>query len=224
MVGMLVNIAVSFNRNMWVGLGVGLLLMLVLSGPLVRRRLAAAIAVIAVLLAILPSQLGSEEKLTPLIKRGTSLTNPESLQAESSLKSRANETDIAIDVALDHPVIGIGPGVDFNVSFIEATGGGNWVRVPQLFLHNQYLYLMLIAGIPALAAFLVYLLSCLSWAWHWRTRTPEMSAWGVGLFSIMLSSFVAIYFSATDMVFALALLTGAIFVTRNDREGAEGVG
>lgn len=219
--GMFVNIAVSFNRNMWVGLTVGLVLMLLLAGPQVRRRLVGGLAAAAVLfLLILPSQLGSEEKLTPLVKRGTSLTNPESLRAEASLQSRENETEVAWDVALDNPLIGIGPGVDFGVSFIEATGGGGWVRVPQLFLHNQYLYLMLIAGIPALAAFLAYLLASLRLAWAWRLRTPESAAWGVGLASIMLSAFVAIYFSAADMVFAISLLTGAIFVTRSDREEA----
>lgn len=95
-----------------------------------------------------------------------------------------------------------------------------WVRVSQLFLHNQYLYLMLIAGLPALLAFMAFLLASLRSAWSWRTRTPETAAWGVGLASIMLSSIVAIYFSASEMIFAICLLTAAIYVARSEPEEA----
>jgi len=216
--GMFVNIVVSFNRNMWVGLVIGLLVMLVLAGPQVRRRLIAAIGVIAFAIVVLGSQFGSDSRISPLVERGTSLGDPESLEAESSLQTREIETDVAWNVARQNPLIGIGPGVDFGVSFFEATTGGVWVRVSQLFLHNQYLYLMLIAGLPALIAFLAYLLTSLWVAWSWRTRTPESAAWGVGIASIMLSAIVAIYFSAPDMIFGIALLTAAIYAARRDLE------
>jgi O-antigen ligase len=222
LVGMGINIALSFNRNMWLGLAIGLLMMLALSGPLVRRRLLGALAVLALAIVVIGTRPGPESKLTPLIARGTSLTNSESLFAESSLQSRANETEIAWNVALHHPVTGIGPGVEFGVAFFEATAQGVWVRVPQLFLHNQYLYLMLIGGIPALVAFLVFLLTGLRAAWAFRTRTPETAALGVGLASIMASAVVAIYFSVPDMAFAISLLAGAIFAARNvPQEAAE---
>jgi O-Antigen ligase len=214
--GMLANIAVSFNRNMWIGLAIGVLLMLILSGSLVRRRLAGALVAIGVAIALLASQLGQETQLNPLIERGTTLTDTESLLTESSLQSRQNETDVAWDVAVTNPLIGIGPGVGFGVSFFEATAQGVWVRVPQLFLHNQYLYVMLIAGIPALIALLVYLFTCLKAAYARRSRTPESAALGVGLIGIMLSAFVAIYFSASDMVFTIALITGALYAAHSN--------
>src|SRR5262249_30079727 len=143
--------------------------------------------------------------------RGTSLTNSEQLFAEASLQSRENETEVAWKVAKANALTGIGPGVEFGVSFFEATAPGVWTVVPQLFLHNQYIYLMLVGGIPLLLFFLVYLLSSLRFAWLKRFRTPESAALGVGLLTIMLSSIVAIYFAAPDMVFSIALLTGAIY-------------
>ena len=216
--GMSVSILLSFNRNMWVGLAIGLLLMIVLSGSLVRRRLVGALGVIVVAIALLASQLGSDSRISPLVERGTSLTDPQSLQAESSLQSRENETEVAWEVARENPLIGIGPGVEFGASFFEATAQGVWVRVPQFFLHNQYLYLILIAGFPALIAFLAYLLVSLRDAWSRRLRTPETAAWGVGLASIMLSAIVAIYFSASDMIFGIALLTAAIYAARRELE------
>jgi O-antigen ligase len=218
--GMFVNIIVSFNRNMWVGLVLGLLVMLVLSGPQVRRRLVVALGVIAIAIGLLGSQLGSDSRISPLVERGTSLGDTESLEAESSLQTREIETEVAWDVARENLLIGIGPGVDFGVSFFEATPGGVWVRVSQFFLHNQYLYLMLIAGLPALIAFLGYLLTSLWGAWSWRMRTPETAALGVGLASIMLSSIVAIYFSAPDMIIAISLLTAAIYAARRDLEAS----
>ena len=53
-----------------------------------------------------------------------------------------------------------------------------------------------------------------------------MTAWGVGLLSIVLSAIVAIYFSAPEMIFGIALLSGAIYSTRhgtpNGLHGSEG--
>ncbi len=224
-VGMGANIAISFNRNMWIGILIGLLAMLVLSGPIIRRRLAVVLGVIALGIVLIGAQPGPESKLQPLIARGTSLTNRESLLAEASLKSREDETEVAWNVAKGNLLIGIGPGVEFGVSFFEATAQGVWVKVPQYFLHNQYLYLLLITGIPGVLAFLAYLFTGLREAFAFRTRSPEQSAWGVGLLSIMLSAIVAIYFSAPEMIFAIALLSGAIYSTRRtalaERSGPE---
>ncbi|HEY7255621.1 MAG TPA: O-antigen ligase family protein [Solirubrobacterales bacterium] len=213
LVGMAVDILVSFNRNMWIGVVIGLLAMLALSGPMVRRRLMGALAVLAFLIVVIGTQPGPESKLSPLVARGTSLTNSEELFASASLQSRADETEVAWNVVKANPLAGVGPGVEFGVSFFEATAPGVWTVVPQLFLHNQYIYLMLVGGVPLLLFFMVYLLTSLRFAWWRRFRTPESAAWGVGLLSIMLSSIVAIYFAAPDMVFSIALLTGAIYAS-----------
>lgn len=68
--GMFVNIAVSFNRNMWVGLSLGLLAMVLLSGPQVRRRLIAAIAAVGIAIALVATQGGSDSRFAPLVERG----------------------------------------------------------------------------------------------------------------------------------------------------------
>lgn len=221
-VGMSLNIVVSFNRNMWIGIVIGLPVLLALAGPQVRRRLAGTLAVAAFALVLIGAQPGPESKLSPLIARGTTLTNRGSLLAEASIQSRENETEIAWGVAKRNLLTGIGPGVQFGAEFFEATAQGVWVKVPQYFLHNQYLYILLIAGIPALLAFLVFLLASVRSAFARGTRTAESAAWGVGLVSIMLSAIVAIYFSDTDMIFAIALLAGASYSARRTLlEGSE---
>ena len=89
-------------------------------------------------------------------------------------------------------------------------------HVPQLFLHNQYLYLLLSPGIPGLIAFLVFLGTPLHYALRRFPRDPSIIACGVGIATIMISAVVAIYFSVDDMTAIFGLLTGVIVA---DAEG-----
>lgn len=218
LVGMVLAIAISFNRNMWLGLIAGLVLMMVVGGPFVRNRLTAAIAVsIAgiVLLASLGSATDSRV-LDPVVKRGSTLFNPRKVQQSSSLADRGQETRIAWPKAQRHLVTGIGPGVNFGVYNLDFVGPHSVKVEPQLFLHNQYLYLLLICGVPGLLAFLLFLAIPVAQAFRRAPIDPAITACGVGIAMIMISSIVAIYFSVEDMTTVLGLLTGVIVA---DREG-----
>lgn len=206
------GIAVSFNRNMWIGLLVGLALMLLLGGPLVRARLASALAVGAAGIVLLAS-LGSTTEsrvLDPVVKRGATLFNPSQVSTESSLTDREQETRIAWQTAQSNLLLGVGPGAPFGVNNLEFVGPRSILVEPQLFLHNQYLYLLLIGGIPGLAAFLLFLGIPTVRSFTRTPRDPAVLACGVGVAMIMVSSIVAIYFSVEDMTAVLGLLTGAI--------------
>ncbi|HZK15815.1 MAG TPA: O-antigen ligase family protein [Solirubrobacterales bacterium] len=211
-------IAVSFNRNMWIGLVVGLMLMLVLGGPWVRSRLVAAIAIGAAGLALLAS-VGSTtdtEVLEPVVKRGATLFDPRGVSQESSLTEREQETGPAWEAAKRNPLLGVGPGVSFGVYNLQFVGPHSIKLEPQLFLHNQYLYLLLIGGVPGLFAFLAFLGVPLARAVTRLPRDPAITACGVGIAMIMVSSVVAIYFSVEDMTAVLGLLTGIVVA---DSEG-----
>jgi O-antigen ligase len=95
-----------------------------------------------------------------------------------------------------------------------------YILVPQLFLHNQYLYLVLIAGVPGLIAFLFFLLTPLVAVVRRVPRDPAITACGVGIAAIMLSAVVAIYFTVENMTAVLGLLTGVIIADRDDRAAA----
>jgi O-antigen ligase len=210
--GMGLAIAVSFNRNMWLGLIFGLILMMVVGGPFVRSRLAAAIAVSLaglVLLATLGSATDSRV-VEPVVQRGSTLFNPKKVQQSSSLSDRGHEQRIAWPVAQRNLVMGIGPGVDFGVYSFDFVGPHNVKVEPQLFLHNQYLYLLLIVGIPGLVAFLLFLLIPVARTIKRTPTDPAITACGVGIAMIMISSIVAIYFSVADMTAVLGMLVGVI--------------
>lgn len=210
--GMSLAIAISFNRNMWLGLIAGLVLMMVVAGPFVRSRLSAAIAVsIAgiVLLASFGSATDSRV-LEPVVQRGSTLFNPRKVQQSSSLSDREQEQRVAWPKAQRNLVTGIGPGVDFGVYNLDFVGPHSVKVEPQLFLHNQYLYLLLICGIPGLMAFLSFLVVPVVRAFRRAPTDPVITACGVGIVMIMISSIVAIYFSVEDMTTVLGLLAGVI--------------
>jgi O-antigen ligase len=216
-------IAVSFNRNMWLGLVIGAMLMAIFGGTLVRNRMAAGIAVAIAGIAVLMVFGGSSTSgkvVEPLLKRGETILNPAKTEKEDSLQSRAHETSKAWSVARQNLVLGVGAGTEFGVFKEEPINTGSFVigttMTPQLFLHNQYLYLILVAGVPGLIAFLVFLGIPLSHALRREPGDPAITGLGIGLAMIMLSSFVAIYFSTQDMTAVLALLAGVLVA---DMEG-----
>jgi O-antigen ligase len=211
--GMVLNLALSFNRNMWIGTALGLLLLLVVGGTVWRHRLLAAMGITAVGVVLLVAVLGGaapSSAVDPLVQRGTTLLNPQSVGEEDSLLSRANETHFAWIAAKQHAVTGIGAGASYGVSYNQAVGAGRYKRVQQNFLHNQYLYLVLIGGVPAFVLFVAFLLAVLRRAWARPEHSHPLAALGVGLVMLMVSAVVMPYFSVPDMTAAIGLLTGVM--------------
>jgi O-antigen ligase len=225
--GITVSIGLSFNRNMWLGLALGAILMAILGGGLVRTRMAIGGAVLVTGLALLLAA-GSESTETsvvqPIVKRGETILNPGKTEQEDSLQSRSRETEEAWKTARENLVLGIGAGVPFGIELQQPVLSGSFIVavdvVPQLFLHNQYLYLVLIAGVPGLIAFLCFLGMPLLQALRRWPRDPAIAACGVGIALIMISSTVAIYFTVEDMTAVLGLLTGVIVADAQGRAAA----
>jgi len=223
--GMTIAITISFNRNMWLGLIAGMVLMMVVGGPFVRNRLTAAIIVSIAGIALLASFGSATDSrvLEPVVQRGSTLFNPRKVQQSSSLADRGLETRVAWPKAQRNLAIGIGPGVNFGVYNLDFVGPHSVKVEPQLFLHNQYLYLLLICGIPGLAAFILFLLIPVGRAFRRAPTDPAITACGVGIAMIMISAIVAIYFSVEDMTTVLGLLAGVIVADYEGRaaDGAD---
>jgi O-antigen ligase len=215
--GIALDIVVSFNRNMWLGIVIGLVLMAIVGGAMVRNRLATGVAVAVagvVLFIVFGTSSTNNHVVEPILQRGETLFNPSKTSKESSLEERARETKQAWATAQSNLLLGVGTGASFGVISNVPISAGSFIigftQIPQLFLHNQYLYLLLIAGLPGLIAFLVFLGVPLAHAFTRRPRDPPIAALGVGIALIMISSVVAIYFTVDDMTAVLGLLTGVI--------------
>jgi O-antigen ligase len=225
--GMVAAIVLSYNRNMWLGILIGAVLMAVMGGQLVRGRMAIGAIAIAGLLAMVIAFGGhasNEGIVKPLVKRGSTLFHLGKTEKESSLQDRAHENKQAWATAKDNLVIGVGAGTPFGLYDKESIVSGNFsygeTTFPQLFLHNQYLYLILIAGIPGLIAFLVFALVILVEAARRAPRDPAITACAVGLAGILISSVVAIYLTVPDMTGLIGLLAGVIIADRDSRAAA----
>jgi O-antigen ligase len=217
-----IDILLSFNRNMWIGLLLGLGIVLTLAGPHMRQRLLAglALAVTAgVLMFTAVGNSGSSARLDPIVARASSVLTPRQLGEESSLRDRAEETAQAWRVIRAHPLTGVGSGADFGVRFKQEQPDGRWVYKLQLFLHDQWLWLMLIGGIPALLAFLTFLGVVLSKAWSRATRTLSGVALGAGIAMLALSAFVMPYLGQEEFALVVGVVA-AIIVRGHELERA----
>jgi O-antigen ligase len=215
--GIVLNIVFSFNRNMWIGIGVGFVVLLILGGPLVRKRLGIACLVLATAVTFFVMVGGStgKETVQPIVERGETLVNPAKTAHESSVDQRLAETEAAWKTARDNLLFGIGPGVPFGFAIAEAqrTSSGtiySITHLPQLFLHNQYLYLLMITGIPGLLAFLFFLGTPLLNGLRFLRDDLLMLGCAIGIGMIMVSAVVAIYFTVVDMTAVLGLLAGVV--------------
>lgn len=207
-----IGILLSFNRNMWLGLMFGTALVLVLAGLQVRRRLLAgmAIGIAAVVLTFTVASQSSQPQLDPVLARAATLLDPQQVVQENSLLDRAAETAAAWRTFEQHPLGGVGPGADFGVRANLQVTNGVYVTGVQRFVHNQWLWLLLVGGIPALLAFATFLVSVLARAWSLRLGTLSQRALGVGLAMTMLSSFVMISLSVDEFCLALGVVAAVV--------------
>jgi O-antigen ligase len=223
-----VDIALSFNRNMWIGLILGLGVVLVLAGARIRHRLLTGLALGLLAVVLTFTVVGgsnSSARLDPIIARAATVLTPQQVGEESSLRDRARETAQALDVVEEHPLTGVGAGADFGVRFNHEDRTGIWVNKIQLFLHDQWIWLMLIGVVPALLAFLAFLGIVLSKAWSRRTRTLTQVALGAGLVMVMLSAFVMPYLGLHEFGLAIGLVAAVIVrVNELERERRAGLG
>ena len=113
-------------------------------------------------------------------------------------------------------MFGVGAGADFGVRFNHQEAQGVWVYTVQRFLHDQWLWLLLIGGVPALLAYVAFIATILGRAWSRSTRTPSQTALGAGIAMVMLSAFVMPYLGVKE--FCLALGVVAAVVTAHARD------
>jgi O-antigen ligase len=207
---LLLAIVVSFNRNMWVGALLALVVTAVVSPNWVRRRLlirgAPAVGGLSLVAIACVAVIGMGD----LSARAASLLDIGQVTASSSVRDRAYENSFATVTLREHPWAGIGPGTSYGAVLRTPTGG----FAARPFVHNQYLELGVFFGVPAVVLLLLAVGSPLS-ASVWtarKSRSPVpaalASATAASMFAILVSSVVAIYINRPETLAPLAVLMG----------------
>ena len=88
------------------------------------------------------------------------------------------------------------------------------MNTTQRFLHNQWLWLLLVGGVPALVAFAAFLGVVLAKAWG-PGRTLSQTALGAGIAMICLSAFVMPYLGVEEFCLAIGVVAAAIVGPRD---------
>lgn len=194
------GILLSLNRNMMLGLVVGVVVAGIVSKS--RGRLAVGILVSGLIVAGGLAVVTSESRMSSgnaIVQRTMSLADVRGIQ-EGTLEVRTYENRLARKVLGREWLGGIGWGTSYGAT-LPVASGGTYIIVDRPWIHNQYYSMWLRAGIVGLAALLVAL--GLSY-WHAvrQLRHPQAGseAWMAGgavaaLTALMASATVGLYFS-----------------------------
>jgi hypothetical protein len=197
----LTGVILSLNRNMLLGLALGLCVAALLARP--KHRFVVMVATLGIMLsgfALLAqsSSVGSD----PVVSRIASITDYSGLKKQT-LNDRYYENAIALQRIRAHPIGGLGWGPDYGAVLLSSDDGFVVSR-PRSFMHEQYLWIWMRAGIVGLIALLAMLAVGITTGVRWsRARAGEEDGWlGAGvivaLVALAASSNVAIYLTPPD--------------------------
>lgn len=220
MVGVaLTGIAVSLNRNMLLGLALGLCVAALIARQSHRFVVLVATAGLVVSGFGLLAQ-SSEVGRNAVVSRFASITDYSRLKTQT-LDDRYYENAIALQRIRAHPVGGLGWGPDYGAVLLSSDDG-SLVTKPRSFMHHQYLWIWMRAGLLGLVS-LIALLAFGIWnGARWcRARHGKEDAWlGAGviasLVAVAASSNVAIYLTPPDSTVPLVGVLALAAVMRCD--------
>ena len=200
------GVVLSLNRNMLLGLVFGLS-----AAALVAKRRHRVVVFAATLAAVLSATVllaqGSAFSSNPVVSRFASITNYSQLQTQT-LDDRFYENRIAEQRIRAHPIGGLGWGPPYGAELLSSDAGF-LVTQPRTFMHEQYLWIWMRAGIVGLIALLAMLAVGITTGVRWsRARVGEEDGWlGAGvivaLVALAASSNVAIYLTPPDSIVPL---------------------
>jgi O-antigen ligase len=213
--GMGIGLALSFNRNMWIGLTLGMVMVFALTHSRARRQIAAGLlmlVLVGTLVALSGVRVNTDSPVYPIVARFTTIFQPETEVQDSSLTDRFYENRYAIETIRENPLIGVGPGAPYGLTAVSNLGNRVFLRENALFAHNQYLHLLLIGGPLALLSFLSFLLAPIL-AGRRRLRDDDVFlALSVGVAITMVSALVMLSFIDATFATVLGLVVGALAV------------
>lgn len=179
------GMTLTFSRGAFVALALSVPLAL-LAGLLRWRHVAVVAIALLATLALLPHQAERVASVGRVALQAAGITPAGMHNADSATRGRMTEMQAAGLMFLEHPVLGVGPGLapHFYVDYARAVGGK--VRPGRRRTHNLYLQLAAETGLVGLAAFastiVLMLRALLRAADHWgRASASGRMAAGLAL-------------------------------------------
>jgi O-antigen ligase len=174
----LAGVLASLNRNMVLGLLLGLTLstLIVARGGRVVVGIAAAGA--AAVALILLNSAGALGPFDPAFSRAGTLIHPHSVAASASATDRSRENHLAFAALRRTPLTGIGWGTSYGKTLATQQPDGTLKVTDQPFIHNLYLGLWLRTGLLGLIAYVAAVLAAIGYGVRWcRRRRWDGQSW-----------------------------------------------
>ncbi len=213
------GVILSLNRNMLLGLALGLCVAALIAPQ--RHRFVVSVAVLGMVLSgiVLLAQ-GSAFESDAVVSRVASITNYSELRT-TTLDDRYYENGIALQRIRAHPLGGLGWGPNYG-AVIGTWDDGVLINQPRSFMHEQYLWIWMRAGLIGLVSLIAMLALGIWNGARWaRERHGADDAWiGAGvvisLVAMAASSNVAIYLTPPDSTVPLVGVLAFAAIMRRD--------
>jgi O-antigen ligase len=215
----LTGVVLSLNRNMLLGLALGLCVAALIARE--RHRFVVLVAILGVAVSgfgLLAQS--SSFSSNAVVSRFASITDYSRLK-EQTLADRYYENDVALQRVRNHPVGGLGWGPDYGAVLLSSDDGSLLTK-PRSFMHQQYLWIWMRAGIIGLVSLIAVLAFGIWNGARWcRARNGAGDAWlGAGIVASVValaaSSNVAIYLTPPDSTVPLVGVLALAAVLRRD--------
>jgi O-Antigen ligase len=214
----LTGVILSFNRNMLLGLALGLSVAALIARQ--KHRFVVMLAVLAIVVSgiTLVAQ-GSSVGSNPIVARIGSITNYPKLKTQT-LDYRYDENRIALQRIREHPITGLGWGPPWGVMDAISDDGFVLGTSPRGFMHEQYLWIWMRAGIISVLALVAALALGITNGARWfRARDGKEDAWlgaaiVISVVAMAASSNVATYLTPPDSIVPLAGVLALAVVLR----------
>ena len=214
----LTGVVLSLNRNMLIGLALGLSVAALVAPR--RRRYVVMVATLAVIFTSLVTIGNSAVGSKTVASRIASITNYSALKTQT-LDDRYYENRIAIARIHAHPILGLGWGPPYG-AVITSSDDGVVVSQERSFMHEQYLWIWMRAGLAGLLALLIALAFGLLNGLQWfRARWDADDGWlGAGVVVVEVPPNIsfsdAIYLTPPDSVVPLVGVLALAAVLRRE--------
>jgi O-antigen ligase len=173
----LAGVLASLNRNMVLGLLLGLILTALVMARGGRLMVGVvAFASIALVLVLL-NEAGGLRPLQPVLSRAGSLIHPHSVATSASATDRSRENHFAFKALRGDPITGIGWGTSYGKTQAVVQADGEVAIFDQPFIHNIYLGLWLRTGIVGLLAYVTAVLAAVGYGIRWCRRRWDEQSW-----------------------------------------------